>query len=76
VGPGTLYRSIQRMVVDGFIEELMNNADAAGDERRRTYRLSALGRRVARAEAARLQTLVDAAVARGVIPKRGRPRGE
>jgi DNA-binding PadR family transcriptional regulator len=80
VGPGTLYRSIQRMLADGLIEELTGAAgDEADDERRRVYRMTAFGRRVAEAEASRLAALVDAAAARGLLrqPARGaraRPR--
>src|SRR5215470_17944836 len=68
LGPGTLYRSIQRMVVDGLIEELaISLDDQADDDRRRYYRLTPKGRAVARAEALRLADLVDAARARGLL---------
>ncbi len=51
LGPGTLYRSIQRMLVDGLIEETKDGPDSdSDDERRRNYRLTAFGREVARAE--------------------------
>src|SRR5262249_48247766 len=51
IGPGTLYRSIQRMVVDGLIEELDIALDGEGDDdRRRYYRLTEKGRAVATAE--------------------------
>ena len=60
LGPGTLYRSIQRMLVDDLIEELdVDRNIASDDERRRTYKLTRLGRQVARAEANRLKLLVD-----------------
>jgi DNA-binding PadR family transcriptional regulator len=69
LGPGTLYRSIQRMLVEGLIEELDAGAAAGtSDERRRYYRLTRLGRRVAHEEARRLATLVRAARARGLLP--------
>jgi len=59
LGPGTLYRSIQRMLIDGLIEE---KKDVMGseqdDERRRYYRLTGLGRRVLDAESRRLEDLV------------------
>jgi len=71
LGPGTLYRSIQRMVVEGLIEELDIALDSeADDDRRRYYRLTERGRMVAAAEANRLAMLVDAARARQLIPKR------
>src|SRR3954464_1325834 len=70
LGPGTLYRSIQRMLVDGLIEELDYPHDVASDdERRRYYRLTKLGKQVARAEAERLSALVQAASERGLLPR-------
>ena len=68
LGPGTLYRSIQRMLVEGLIEELDERPDpAADDERRRSYRLTEFGQRVARAEASRLATLTKVAKSRGFL---------
>lgn len=62
VGPGTLYGSIKRMLNDDLIEELDERPDPElDDERRRYYRLSKFGRRVAVAEAERLAQLVKAA---------------
>ena len=46
MSPGTLYGSIKRMLADGLIEELTTGA-AGADERRRFYRLTKFGRRVA-----------------------------
>jgi DNA-binding PadR family transcriptional regulator len=76
LGPGTLYRSIQRMLIDGLIEELeIALDDEADDDRRRYYRLTAKGMTVARAEAARLDALVEAARERGLLdPKSRRKR--
>jgi DNA-binding PadR family transcriptional regulator len=69
LGPGTLYRSIQRMLVDGLIEELDYPHDiTSDDERRRYYRLTKFGRQVARSEAERLAALVQAASERGLLP--------
>lgn len=67
---GTLYRSIQRMVEQGLIEEC-ETRPAAGldDERRRYYRLTPFGLDVTRAETGRLQTLVQIARAHGVVPR-------
>jgi DNA-binding PadR family transcriptional regulator len=70
LGPGTLYRSLQRMLVEGLIEELDERPGPEGDERRRYYRVTALGRRVAQAEAQRLAALVRAARARKLLPRR------
>ena len=68
VGPGTLYRSIQRMLVDGLIEELGERVGSGTeDERRRYYRLTPFGARVAREEARRLARLVRVARARGLL---------
>ncbi|HEY6330331.1 MAG TPA: helix-turn-helix transcriptional regulator, partial [Blastocatellia bacterium] len=62
LGPGTLYGSIKRMLADGLIEESGERADPRLDnERRRYYRLTPFGRRVAAAEAHRLEALVCAA---------------
>ncbi len=69
LGPGTLYRSIQRMLVDALIEEVgIALHDEADDERRRYYRLTKKGLAVAKAEAQRLSRLVDAAVGRKLLP--------
>lgn len=62
LGPGTLYGSIKRMLADGWIEEVDERPDPAlEDERRRYYRLTDIGRRVATAEAERLARLVQLA---------------
>lgn len=58
MGPGTLYGAIKRLLESGLIEEAGERTDPAGDERRRYYRLSALGRRAVREETVRLQRLV------------------
>ena len=59
MGPGTLYGSIKRMVADGLIEETQARSDAGlDDQRRRYYRLTALGAKVSAAELARLGALV------------------
>jgi DNA-binding PadR family transcriptional regulator len=69
LGPGTLYRSIQRMLLDGLIEETKESSDPdEDDDRRRYYRLTKLGLEVAREEARRLETLVTAASQRKLLP--------
>ncbi|MGQ0649096.1 MAG: PadR family transcriptional regulator [Gemmatimonadaceae bacterium] len=77
LGPGTLYRSIQRMLVDGLIEELVIALDGeADDDRRRYYRLTDKGLTTARGEAQRLADLVDAARERNLITTRGGKGGK
>jgi DNA-binding PadR family transcriptional regulator len=66
--PGTLYRALRRMREAGLVTETTGRGQG-GDERRRTYRLTALGRRVAAAEAQRMAGLVIAARARGLLRK-------
>ena len=71
LGPGTLYYSIKRMLANGLIEESAERpTPEADDERRRYYRVTALGRRVAEAEAQRLAELVDLARAKKYLGAR------
>jgi DNA-binding PadR family transcriptional regulator len=64
MGPGTLYGTIKRLLEIKLIEESAERPDPQlDDERRRYYRLTGLGERVVKAEAARYEALV--AVARG-----------
>jgi DNA-binding PadR family transcriptional regulator len=66
LSPGTLYRSIQRMLDDDLIVEVNERpAPELDDERRRYYRITQFGRAVARAEANRLYELVRLARASG-----------
>lgn len=68
---GTLYSSIRRMLEQGVIEELSRSPEPQNtDERRRYYRLTRFGRRVAAAEAARLDEMLRHARATGLIPKK------
>jgi DNA-binding PadR family transcriptional regulator len=69
MGPGTLYGSIRRMLEAGLIEESGERPDPQlDDERRRYYRLTPLGEGALRAEAARLDRLVQAARQRRLLP--------
>ena len=62
IEPGTLYRALHRMLADGWIAESARRPAAdADDERRRYYRITPIGRRVATAEADRLWRLVAVA---------------
>ena len=73
LSPGTLYRSIQRMLEQGLLVEVKERPAAADDdERRRYYAITALGRQVAEAEARRLVQLVDMARAARFVPEGGR----
>jgi DNA-binding PadR family transcriptional regulator len=79
LGPGTLYGCLKRMLAAGLVEESDMRPDPAlDDERRRYYRMTALGRRVVRAEAQRLSNAVNAAKARRLFdrPKAGVTGGE
>jgi DNA-binding PadR family transcriptional regulator len=59
LGPGTLYSSIQSLLDEKLIQEVEPRANMKpGDERRRYYRLTATGRKVARLEAARLAEML------------------
>jgi PadR family transcriptional regulator PadR len=55
--PGNFYRTLRRMLADGLIE-VMPSKNRTEDERRRYFRLTARGERIAREEARRLQVLV------------------
>lgn len=66
--PGNLYRVIKRLLADGLVAESERRAVAElSDERRRYYRLTALGGRVVAAEIARLQALVSSPAVRAVV---------
>ena len=63
LGTGTLYTAIGRLVEQRLIAE-----SGREDERRRFYRITALGRDVLRAETTRLDALVRHARAHGIRP--------
>jgi DNA-binding PadR family transcriptional regulator len=68
MGPGTLYGTIKRLLVQGMIVECAERPDPAlDDERRRYYRLTDWGRRVAQAEAQRYAATASAARRRKLI---------
>src|SRR5829696_1947379 len=75
LAPGTLYRSLKQMHKRGLLAESEERPEAGlDDERRRYYRLTDLGRRVALAEVERLEGLVQAARSKGLAPS-SRPSG-
>jgi len=67
--PGTLYRALRRLLSAGLVEEGEPGVGETDrdDERRRYYRLTSLGQRVASAEAERMRRLVVAARASGLL---------
>lgn len=72
LGPGTLYRSLRRLLADGLIEESDERPVAElDDERRHYYRLTPFGLSVARAEAQRLADLVRMAQTKQLLPQSG-----
>jgi DNA-binding PadR family transcriptional regulator len=61
LGPGTLYGTIKRLLAVGLISETAERPDPAlDDERRRYYRLTALGHQCAVQETQRLTPAVRA----------------
>jgi len=75
IAPGTLYRSLRQMHERGLLEESEERPEPClDDERRRYYRLTDLGKKVALAEVERLEGLVGTARSKGFVP-RTRPSG-
>jgi DNA-binding PadR family transcriptional regulator len=66
---GTLYRALARLLEQSLIKELAERP-VADDERRRYYRLTERGIAVARAEASRLASQLEAARARRLLEAR------
>lgn len=69
LGPGTLYGAIKRMLAAGLIEECVQRPAAGQDDRRRRryYRLTPSGRKVAGEEARRMAALVRLAQAKQLV---------
>jgi len=75
LGPGTLYSSIQALLEEGLIEEVESSQAAAEagtssnspKDRRRMYRLTASGRKVARTEAKRLADILRIARTKKIL---------
>jgi DNA-binding PadR family transcriptional regulator len=79
VRPGSLYRALNRLLEDGLIDPVdpsdvvkakQVRAADSGSDRRRPYRLTALGRQVAEAETARLDAQVRSARAARLVSRR------
>ncbi len=70
--PGNLYKVLKRLVADGLIEAADRRTVAEFEnERRRYYRLTKLGARVAALEAERLETLLASSAARSLSKRFG-----
>ena len=76
LGPGTLYGSIQSLLEEKLIEEVDMRGDTREDaklgakqssERRRYYRLTGAGRKLAASEAERLADLLRVARAKNIL---------
>lgn len=70
LGVSTLYTVIARMREDEWIEEVAA-PPGEHDPRRRFYALTPLGRRVLRAEVARLEAMVRDARGKSIVPTEG-----
>jgi DNA-binding PadR family transcriptional regulator len=64
MGPGTLYGSLDRLLVGGLIAE----TGFTDDERRRYYRITADGKQALAAETARFEQALKRARSKGVRP--------
>jgi DNA-binding PadR family transcriptional regulator len=74
LGTGTLYTAVARLETLALVEESDRRPIASkDDERRRYYRLTAMGKAVLRAETERLETMVRHARRKGVPAMSGRP---
>jgi DNA-binding PadR family transcriptional regulator len=74
LGASSLYSILKRMLGEGLVLETRERPDPSlDDERRRYYRLTALGRQVAIAELRRLESILVQARAKRLIlsPRRG-----
>jgi len=68
LGPGTLYGSIQVLLEEKLISEVEPRDDEKlGHERRKYYRLTPEGRKLARSEAERLADLLRVARAKKIL---------
>ena len=71
LGPGTLYGSIQTLLEEKLIEEVDARENTnLSDERRRYYRLTSAGRKLARSEAERLADLLRVARTKKILTGR------
>ena len=70
--PGNLYRVIKRLLADGLVAETdRRTVPELDDERRRYYKLTSFGYRLAVAEAERLARLVKSTKVKKLLSARG-----
>jgi DNA-binding PadR family transcriptional regulator len=68
LGPGTLYGSIQALLEGKLIEEVYRSEESEDrQERRRYYKLTAAGRKLARSEAEKMADILRVARARKIL---------
>ena len=68
LGPGTLYSSVQALLEEKLIQEIERPQDSQSNQaRRRYYRLTSAGRKLARVEAERLANALRVARARRIF---------
>ena len=72
MGPGTLYGCLKRMLAAGLVAESGERPDpslgpGSGEERRRYYRITPLGRRTVHAEARRIAAALAAARSKRIL---------
>ena len=68
LGPGTLYRTLARLVADELVSETeTSDPNAPHDARRRYYQLTPLGEQAVREEAELMARMVDAARTAGFL---------
>ena len=68
LGPGTLYGSIQALLQGKLIEEVYRSEETEDrQERRRYYKLTAAGRKLARSEAEKMADTLRVARARKIL---------
>lgn len=72
MGPGTLYGTLKKLLEIGLVEESGERPDPdIDDQRRRYYRITGLGERVAAAEVHRLSTMIERSTLRRLTPRLG-----
>lgn len=71
LAPGNLYPVLDRLIEARLIREAERKRRPDGDSRRRYYRITPFGRRVAEAEAARLQAVMSTAESLDLLPSEG-----